>query len=69
MVKHTQTIRRQQLLPTNWLSVSDHFVVLAPKGLSFSECQANFLTVSKIFYLHEYENKHKKKENKVCIVY
>ena len=32
MIKHTQTIRR--LLPTNCLSVFDHFVGLAPKGLS-----------------------------------
>ena len=31
MVKHTQTIR--QLLPTNCLSVFDHFVGLALKGL------------------------------------
>ena len=31
MVKHTQTIRR--LLPTNCLSVFDHFVELAPNGL------------------------------------
>ena len=31
MVKHTQTIRRQQ--PTNCLSVFDHFVGLALKGL------------------------------------
>ena len=30
MGKHTQTIRRQQL--TNFLSVFDHFVGLAPKG-------------------------------------
>ena len=30
MVKHTQTIRR--LLPTNYLSVFDHFVGLAFKG-------------------------------------
>ena len=32
MVKHTQTIRRQ---PTNCLSVFDHFVKLALKGLMF----------------------------------
>ena len=32
MVKHTQTIRRQQL--TNGLSVFDHFVGLVPKGLN-----------------------------------
>ena len=31
MVKHTQTIRRQQ--PTNCLSVFDHFVGLAFKGI------------------------------------
>ena len=32
MVKHTQTIRRQN--PTNCLSVFDHFVKLAFKGLT-----------------------------------
>ena len=32
MVKHTETIRRQQ--PTNYLSVFDHFVGLTFKGLS-----------------------------------
>ena len=31
MVKHTETITRQQ--PTNCLSVFDHFVGLALKGL------------------------------------
>ena len=31
MVKHTQTI--YQLLPTDYLSVSDHYVGLAVKGL------------------------------------
>ena len=31
MVKHNETIRRQQ--PTNYLSVFDHFVGLALKGL------------------------------------
>ena len=33
MVKHTQTIRRQK--PTNCLSVFDHFVGLALKGLRY----------------------------------
>ena len=33
MVKHTQTIRRQQ--PPNCLSVFDHFVGLALKGLNY----------------------------------
>ena len=33
MVKHTETIRR--LFPTNCLSVFDHFVGLAFKGLIF----------------------------------
>ena len=32
MVKHTQTIRRQQA--TNYLSVFDHFVGLTLKGLN-----------------------------------
>ena len=31
MFKHTQTIRRQE--PTNFLSVFDHFLGLALKGL------------------------------------
>ena len=35
MVEHTQTSRRQQ--PTNWLSVFDHFVKLALKGLTREE--------------------------------
>ena len=34
MVKHTQTIHRQQT--TNCLSVSDHFVGLALKGLKLT---------------------------------
>ena len=33
IVKHTQTVPRQQ--PNNCLSVFDHFVVLALKGLTF----------------------------------
>ena len=32
IVQHSQTIRR--LLPSNCLSVFDHFVGLAPKGLT-----------------------------------
>ena len=32
MIKHAQTIHRQE--PTNYLSVSDHFVGLALQGLS-----------------------------------
>ena len=39
MVKHTQTIRRQQ--PTNWLSLFDHFVGLVLKSLR--PCQS-FMT-------------------------
>ena len=35
IVKHTQTIRRQQ--PTNCLSMFDHFVELALKGLKNTE--------------------------------
>ena len=37
MVKHTQTIRG--LLPTNYLSVFDHFVGLALKGLIILEAK------------------------------
>ena len=39
MVKHTQTIRRQK--PTNCLSVLDHFVKLALKGLRNIKLGAN----------------------------
>ena len=35
MVKHTQTIRQQK--PTNCMSLFDHFVGLAPKGLIVGE--------------------------------
>ena len=35
MVKHTETIRR--LLPTDFLSVFDHFVGLALKGLTLEK--------------------------------
>ena len=43
MVKHTQTVRRQK--PTNCLSVFDHFVRLAPKGLSsFVDVMESVLT-------------------------
>ena len=43
MAKHTQIINRQT--PTNCLSVFDHFVVLALKGLGNLCCpQANVLT-------------------------
>ena len=44
MVKHTQTIRRK--LPSNCLSVFDHFVGLAPKGLSkYSKKESNYLKI------------------------
>ena len=46
MVRYTQTI--YQLLPTNRLSMSDHFVGLALKGLSFSflvSCKGSTLKV------------------------
>ena len=41
MVKHTQTIRRQQ--PTNCLGIFDHFVGLALKGIILQ--QATDLTL------------------------
>ena len=43
MAKHTQTICRQQ--PTNCLTVFDHFVGLAFKGLK--------LSISVPFYFHQ----------------
>ena len=42
MVKRTQTIRR--LLPTNCLSVFDHFVGLVLKGLSKENSGGNIQT-------------------------
>ena len=47
MVKHTQTIRRQQ--PTNCLSVFDHFVGLAPKRLTTA-----FLQLKEIVIVRSY---------------
>ena len=47
MVKHTQTIRRQKL--TNCLSVFDHFVKLALKGL-------NGMLAQKLNYKIDYQN-------------
>ena len=38
MVKHTQTIRREK--PTNCLSVFNHFVGLALKGLTVNKASA-----------------------------
>ena len=43
MVKHTQTIRRQQL--TNCLSVFDHFMRLALTGLNISSVGIDFLSL------------------------
>ena len=41
MVKHTQTIRR--LLPTNCLSVFDHFMGLALKGLRIKALKIDYI--------------------------
>ena len=46
MVKHTQTIRR--LLPTNCLSVFDHCVGLALKGLILFVLLMTFINIQKI---------------------
>ena len=52
MVKHTQTIR--WLLPTNCLSVFDHFVELALKGLkNYSDFH---FTPSDFFTLQDLNN-------------
>ena len=58
MVKHTQTIRRQQ--PTTCLSVLDHFVELMLKGLNqmIGRCDLkdknNFLLPFHVFLLSLY---------------
>ena len=44
MVKHTQTIRRQET--TNYLSVFDHFLGLAIKGLTSPRPHQKNYTVS-----------------------
>ena len=53
MVKQTQTIRR--LLSTNWLSLFDHFVRLALKGLITSytviNIQSDFIPSRNFSYL------------------
>ena len=50
MVKHTRTIHR--LLPTNCLSVFDHFVDLALKGLSLYQAGPAHLDVTIIIHTH-----------------
>ena len=52
MVKHTQTIRR--LLPTNCLSVIDHFVKLALKGLKYNIIIALCLSVNYKYIKHNF---------------
>ena len=49
MIKHTQIIRR--LLPTYYLSVFAHFVVLAFKGLRFPS------KIRKITFINFFSNK------------
>ena len=46
MVKRTQTVRRQ--FPTNCLSVFDHFVILALKGLTFVAIEPIYFGCSRI---------------------
>ena len=51
MVKHTQTIRR--LLPTNYLSVFDHFVGLSLKGLTcIKSLRHNFADMRQAHPIH-----------------
>ena len=56
MIKHTQTICRQQL--TNFLSVFDHFVGLALKGL-----RRDVSPLTEIQYLQIEPSKKKKHTN------
>ena len=52
MVKHTQTIRRQQ--PTNCLSVFHHFLKLALEGLTlFTERFGTVWIISVVIYLQK----------------
>ena len=51
MVRHTQTIRFQQ--PPNYLSVFDHFLGLALKGLTLSGAVQLFMVVFVTFVLKE----------------
>ena len=67
MDKHIQTICR--LLPTNYLSVFDHFVRLALKGLTSSKKQAakrGFLIILFLNWdsLHARLNSYKKQKHK-----
>ena len=52
MVKHTQKICR--LLPTNYLSVFDHFVLLALKGLMIVADVNNLVTAICLLKLRSY---------------
>ena len=52
MVKHTQTIRR--LLPTNCLSVFDHFVGFALKGLISND---EFNQYDELIFIKEFDIK------------
>ena len=68
MIKQTQAVRR--LLPTNCLSVFDHFVGLSLKGLS--ELIPNFLLSlsTKIYYYEKYrmglQVKNNSKSTRIC---
>ena len=67
MVKHTQTIRR--LLPTNCLSVFDHFVGLALKGLINSGQKLNVqktLTYHVARFIVTYFNLHVHSNVRAC---
>ena len=48
MVKHTQTIRR--LLLTNYLSVFDHFMRLALKGLRLIDYEVNKVIIELLMF-------------------
>ena len=54
MVKHTKTFRRQQ--PTNCLSVLDHFVELALKGLisHIPKCEVITFSVNRVILIQLY---------------
>ena len=52
MVKHTQTIRRQK--PTNCLSVFNHFVGLALKGLRYQFMGLIMIDIEQVKFMEKF---------------
>ena len=71
MIKHTPSIRLQQ--PTNCLSVFEHFMGLALKGLNSGFVSTGRITFTQWVansankYLFKVENRNTKKRCKICL--